>query len=214
MHDSEPRPNRDLLDDLPRGVARRVKAELDPSERILWVGQPRPDLVGQGAGCAVALGIILIGFALIWMAIPLAIVFLGAAVGVAADDPGGGLCGLPFLCAVPFGIPFLVIGGLMAASSKRQRRAASKTCYVLTSQRALVLEGGVFGWSTVRSFGPKQLANLVREERGDGCGSLIFQESLQGASDRVWTRRSGFIAIEDVAHVEDLIRHHLLKPDG
>lgn len=203
--------DRHLLERLPALSARRVVDELADGEHLIWVGQPRPDLYSRGWFIPVFFGLFFIGFSLVWMALPLAmgVVFSGA--GAAKEGAAGTLCGMPFLCFALFGLPFLIIGGFIMAAPFRARSFARNTVYALTNRRAIVFQAGGWNTMTVRTFEPTMLHNLIRVENPDGSGSLIFQENLVGYGRRASTHRYGFLGIDHVAHVENLIRDHLLR---
>ena len=57
MHEDEARPIHTSLEDLAPELARRAETELDRSERIVWVGQPRPDLYAKASGFMFVMGI-------------------------------------------------------------------------------------------------------------------------------------------------------------
>ena len=70
----------------------------------------------------------------------------------------------------------------------------------------------------VRSYGPDQLTRIRRVEYPDGCGDLVFEELVTVGRDgdghtTTNTRRYGFMAIQRVHEVEELLRKVLL-PEG
>jgi hypothetical protein len=172
----------------------RVDAELAPGEKLIWVGQPRPDLVMRAAFFLVPFGIVFAGFALVWILI--------------AGLLSGGLM-------VPCGLPFLAVGILLVASPVWLRRRARNTFYALTDRRAIVWEPGWRGSFTVRNYTGAGLGHMARTERSDGSGDLVFEEfttvnrSSNGTSSS--TTRRGFLAIDKVREVEDLVRRTLLS---
>jgi hypothetical protein len=219
MHDPErPAHSRTYLDRLPPRLAQRVAAELTERERLLWAGQPRPDLFARPATGGFVMGILFLVFGALIVAMAFAFGFLGGASATGTGNPLGdalvgglctaGFCGFPAVVFVPLGV-WLVTG------PARMRRQARGTAYALTDARAVVLASGPGGTLTVRSYRPDQLAALVREENPDGSGSLIFQEEMYVVRyrrrSRTSVRRYGFLAIDGVARVEALIRDRVLS---
>ena len=203
--------DRNLLEPLPVESARRIEAELAEGEHLIWVGQPRADLYSRGWIIPVIFGIFFVAFAALWMAIPLVTGLFISGVGAAKEGAGGGICGMPFFCFSLFGLPFLVVGGYIISTPIRAGNFARKSAYALTDRRAITFQAGSWNTMTVRSYEPTMLNNIIRVENPDGSGSLIFQESLVGWGRRTSTRRYGFLCIDNIAHVEDLIRKHLLR---
>src|SRR5207237_9018675 len=109
---------------LPPDLAARVDAELAPGERLVWTGQPRPDLAARPAFCLLPFGIVFGGFAVVWMVM-------------------AGVVTAGFLA--PCGLPFLAIGIWLMFSPLWLRRMARNTAYGLTDRRAVVWEPGWFG---------------------------------------------------------------------
>src|SRR5262249_34904107 len=96
------------------------------------------------------------------------------------------------------------------------------TCYALTNRRAVVWEAGWFGTVRVYSYTASALGKMQRRERADGSGDLVFEEIVSVGSQYVsqgqhgghWQTSTsvtarGFLAIERVRDMEDLIRRTL-----
>jgi hypothetical protein len=209
------------LDKLPDDLARRVQDELTQDEHLLWAGQPRPDLYAGGSSIPVIMGFFCLLVAGSLLLIPLGV---GLCLGIGGAVKGkdalagimeGGICSLPFLLfAMVGGLPFAAMGYFMVTIPRRNREFARRSCYALTNRRAITFVAGAWGAMLVRSYAPEQLEDLFRVELADGAGSLIFQEALMrtGARHRsVSTRRYGFLCIDHVHRVEDLIRTNLLR---
>jgi hypothetical protein len=185
----------------------RLQSELQPGERLVWAGQPRLDLATRQAWFLVPCGIVFGGFALFWI--------VGAAGmgGFAAwNFAPAGLLG----CFPLFGVPFFLIGLWLIASPYWLRRRAQQMLYALTDQRAIVFEPGWRGAVTVRNYSAAGLGRMSRTERPDGSGDLVFEEfttsGTAGDSHRTsQTTRRGFLAIDRVREVEELVRKTLLK---
>ena len=179
---------------LPAELADRAAAELAPDERLIWAGQPRPDLVLRSAYFLVPFGIVFTVIASIWTIVGLALTF-----GIMA----------------PCGLPFLAVGIGLILSPIWLRAMARKTLYALTDRRAIVWEPGWFGAITVRNYTAAGLGHMARIERSDGSGDLVFEEitTFSSTSDgaRSHTTQRGFLSIDKVREVEDMVRQTLLS---
>jgi hypothetical protein len=177
---------------LPQDVSRLVDAELRNGERIAWTGQPIPSRFARRSIGIVLFGIPWTAFALFWIA---------GASGFKMPDFSHGSGIFPL-----FGLPFVLIGFGMLSSPYWMLRKARRTAYVITDQRAIVLAGGAFGSTTIRSFDPDRLNDIRRVQKPDGTGDLIFERTW--ASDGDAGRQStdhGFLAIAGVRDVEGFI---------
>lgn len=202
---------------LPPELEARVRAELSGGEQLLWVGQPRPSRFARQGIPLVLFGIPWTAFALFWMgcaSMPL----LGWAGGGRNLAPGGGpgaWFGGFFACFPLFGVPFVLIGLWMLTSPYWLRRKAKRTFYALTDRRAILWEPGWFGSGEVRSYGPNQLTKTIRKDLSDGGGDLVFEEivTVNRNSDgpTTSTTRHGFMGIDNVRGVEELLRKALLS---
>jgi hypothetical protein len=143
---------------------------------------------------------------------------MAAAGGIIFGGFGGannGFAGL-FMCFPLFGLPFVLIGLAMFASPWWAARKARRTCYAITNRRAIIWDAGWWGRMEVRSYEPSGLGRIVRTEYADGCGDLVFEEIVSYGRDSDGDRtsrtiRHGFLAIENVREVEDLLRKTLLS---
>lgn len=177
---------------LPYPLRHLVDDELDRGELIRWVGQPDPSRFARQAWPIVLFGIPWTAFALFWMA---------GASGFQLPDPGALE---PFDFFPLFGLPFVLIGFGMLSAPFWLKWKAESTVYVVTDRRAIVFEGSRS--VTVRSYTPDELGDLTRKQRPDGSGDLIFEREVSYTSKghrRVQER--GFLAIQDVREVEDLV---------
>jgi hypothetical protein len=172
----------------------RVAAELAGDERLLWIGQPRPDLATRPALFLVPFGVVFAAFAVVWMV-------------------GAGLMSAGIM--TPCGLPFLAIGIALVASPAWLRSRARNTLYALTDRRAIIWEPGWFGSLTVRNYTAAGLGRMSRTERSDGSGDLVFEEitTINSSSNSTTTQitRRGFLCIDKVREVEDLVRRTLLS---
>jgi hypothetical protein len=178
---------------LPREIAALIGAELASGERIVWAGQPMPGRFARGSIGVVLFGIPWTAFAIFWMA---------GASGFKMPNFSNGFGFFPL-----FGVPFVLIGFGMLSAPYWARRKAQRTAYVITDRRALILAGGAWKSTTVRSFEPYRLADLRRVQYPDGTGDLIFERTWKRDSDG--DRQSadhGFLAIREVKAVEGFVR--------
>ncbi len=178
------------LSGLPPALEALVRDELAEGEKPAWAGRPRVGRMVLGSLPMFVFGIFFFGFAAFWTG-------------------GAYLVGGPMAL---FGLLFLGVGLGMLASPLWAGYKASRTCYALTSRRAITWEPEIGAGLRVRSYRPEDLRSLVRNQRGDGSGDLIFEEvTSYGHKGRRHVTRRGFLAIDDVRGVENLIRSTLLR---
>jgi hypothetical protein len=199
-------------DSLPPKVAARVEAELQPGEKLVWLGQPSPWRGFVASLFVAGIGLFFVGFALVWFLLTGGLALLtGAAAG---NQPEAGALPAAFLgCFSLCALPFVLVGALLLGAPLWSRYAAKRTCYAITDRRAILWEPRAFGAWQVRSYGPGSLRELSRVERADGWGDLILDEYQTRDSDggRHITRR-GFFGIPNVHEVERLLRQTLIEP--
>jgi hypothetical protein len=169
-------------------LADRVAGELSPDEKLIWIGQPRSDLAVRPAYFLVPFGVVFVAFSLFWMVMAVVITF-----GLMA----------------PCGIPFLAIGVALIVSPVWLRAWARKTVYAVSNRRAIIWQPGWFGYITVQSFTPSGLGQMSRTERPDGSGDLVFQVYTSGIGEDSRTITKGFMGIDRVREVEELVRRTL-----
>ena len=91
-----------LTTSLPEETAAVLKAELQPGERIIWVGQPIPSRIGRGTFAIFLFGIPWTAFAIFW---------IGAAAVIGWKTEDGGTGSRFFTLFFPlFGLPFVLVG--------------------------------------------------------------------------------------------------------
>ena len=105
-----------------------------------------------------------------------------------------------------FGVPFVLVGfGMLSAPYWAARKAAA-SAYVITNERVMLIESGVFGGVSVRSFLPHQLSDLRRVQLPDGSGDLILDKKITTNSEGSRsTTDIGFFGVPDVRGVEALV---------
>jgi hypothetical protein len=172
----------------------RVAAELAPNERLVWLGQPRFDLATRPAWFLVPFGIV---FTII------SLVIFGAFAAFTA--------GIMAPCA----LPFIAAGVFLIASPIWLRNRARKVLYALTDRRAIIWEPGWFGRITIRNYTAAGLGRMSRVEGPDGSGDLVFEEittvSSSNSGTSTYTTRRGFLCIDKVREVDELVRRTLLS---
>ncbi|MGB4342661.1 MAG: hypothetical protein WBJ03_03520 [Moraxellaceae bacterium] len=172
---------------LPQVLQERVMRELQPGEVVSWAGQPDPRRLMLG------------GFALWLFFIPwtaFSVFWIAGASGFKVPD-----FSQPFEFFPLFGLPFLLIGVGGLSSPFWIYRKARHMVYVITSKRAFAMTGGRS--ITVESWSASQLEKIVRTERPDGSGDLVFATEVWRDSDGDRrTRQKGFMGIADVRMVE------------
>jgi hypothetical protein len=167
-----------------------VAGELSTGERLVWIGQPRLDLAVRPAWFLIPFGVLLTTIALVWTLMTLVLTF-----GILA----------------PCGLPFIAVGVLFMFSPLWLRAMARRTVYALSDRRAILWQPGWFGQVSVQSFTASGLGQMSRLERPDGSGDLVFQVYTTGVGENAHTVRRGFMGIDHVRDVEELVRKTLQK---
>ncbi len=177
--------------DLARELQATVEQELEPGERIEWLGMPIPRYFTPVSTGVFLLGIPWTAFAVFWVV---------AAGWLTARDRVG-----PFIVFPLFGLPFILVGLGMLSVPLWTRRRALRSVYVITDRRAITFVGG---WgTTIRSYPPEKLQEVYRRERRDGTGDVIIVRRAWYDPDG--DRRSeelGFLRIANPKEVEDLLK--------
>lgn len=180
---------------LPAELDARVRSELREGEQLLWVGQPRPGRFARQAIPIVIFGILWTGGFIFFEFPPL---------GLVNGNPFS-ILDLFFLI---LSMPFLAAGLAMLGSPFWFAHRARRTCYAITDQRAILREAGWFGGIAVYSYEPAKLAQLRRVDSSQGVGDLVFEEIKVGSDGDIPQPR-GFLAIDRVREIEELLRKTL-----
>lgn len=178
---------------LPYELRHLMEDELNDQETPLWTGRPTPGRMAIKGLPTALFAIPFTAFAVFWIG--------GASRFKVPDFSEGGFSFFPL-----FGLPFLFIGLGMLCTPLWKMRAAKRTLYVLTDKRAILFSGG---WrTTIRSFSPGQLQDLSRKQRADGSGDIVFKKEISNThrSHNMPAKEIGFLCIDNVKEVEDLIR--------
>ncbi len=174
-------------------LAMILERELEPKERVVWLGQP--DVVRY---LMRHIGIFLFGvpffaFAVIWIV---------SATSMARRVPGRSpFPWLPLL----WGGMFVSFGSFMLLSPLWAWWVARHTLYVVTDRRAILIEAP---WRRrIQTFAGERLLNLIRVEDRYGRGDIILERlPIRGSRGRTTIQETGFIGLDDVKHVELLMR--------
>ena len=196
-------------------VKDKIDRELESGERVIWAGQPRKRLFLVKSVPLMLFGIPFLCVASFWFYVGIRglLRMLGA-----ARDAGASVTYVHIMMVVfaLFGVPIVLIGLWLVASPYWAQRRAARTLYALTDRRAIVWLTNWLGRIRVRSYPPEDLHHLVRHDRPDGSGDLIFEMVVQLSAGqfpmRIQNRSHGFLAIDNVREVEGLLRKTLLEP--
>jgi hypothetical protein len=223
----------------------RVHDELESGEELVWVSQPLPVSGGRAALDAwpfMLFGVLWLGFTafgyFMWQS--------SRADRKRFDDDFDKHFQDPFFDEVRerrrkeaegvsmFDVMPLVIGGIAGLVgvglllsplwlTLSRKRRQEKSCYALTTRRALVWEPTSNG-QCLHSYDPSRLGALKRIERNDGSGDLVMEEytytyqvnvATGGSTPSYQTRQGigqrGFMNISRVREVERLLRQTLLQ---
>jgi hypothetical protein len=214
--------NEDMVSELPEDEAEEVLSQVKGKERLLWVGKPSVKLMVMRS-LPIALG---------------SIVFLIAAVIIffsMKDDPNAGAIKI----LVP--ALLVSLGGGLTTAPIWAKKRAGRSFYALTNKRALVWKGGLLWGHSFEEFTAMQLGNMKRQNSWvvSGAGDLVFKEETKitqthyaggyrggyRSRGRVHGRtyvpghtetsvqiiQHGFMALEDVAAVEKIIKREIIE---
>jgi hypothetical protein len=176
---------------IPRQLQDKVKQELESGENIEWMDMPNPQFFTPASTSSFLFAIPWTAFAIFWMC---------GASGFEMPDFTEGFDLFPL-----FGIPFVLIGFGMLSSPLWAYKKASKSVYVITNRRAIILDGG---WSTtIRSYNPDKLLNIYRKEKKDGTGDVIIDvRSWRGSEGDRRTEALGFLRISNPKEIENKLK--------
>jgi hypothetical protein len=174
----------EILTAVPHGLADILERELESKERVVWLGQPNVGrFIVRRLGIFV-FGIPFFAFAVFWT--------------VKATS------GSPWF-ALLWGGMFMTIGACMLLSPLWSWWLARHTLYVVTNRRALLIEAP---WRCrIQPFTGERLLNVIRVEDGYGRGDIILDQlPIRGSRGRTTIQEIGFFGLDDVKHVEQLLR--------
>jgi len=172
-----------IYNDIPSSLREMANRELYSDEEIKWLGMPKPRFFTTYSKGAFLFAIPWTAFALFWVA--------GAA-GFEIPDFQDGFDLFPL-----FGLPFVLLGIWMLMTPLFTYRNARRTLYMITDRRAVIFEGG--SNTTIRTYEPDKLQDMIRKERNNSIGDLVFAKEF---SQKSLIQDIGFINIEDAKGVE------------
>ena len=183
--------------------ALEIPIRLGSDETLVWAGRPgraRPSLF------VILLGLGITSLAVGWIVVGI------FGLDRLREQVGSLAWALGFLPCC--GIPFLFVGLAILFSPVRQWRTARRTCYLLTTRRAIVCEPGWGRSMNVYSYTPDALGRIQCHAAPDGTGDLVFEEhgGFQASINQHQTAhplRRGFLGIDRVREVEQLVRQTL-----
>lgn len=172
---------------LPGPWVRRLALEKQPDEELLWVARPT-DAYGRIAQAS-------------W----LVIVGLFVLFTVRSSDLIGEFVPEAWAVWIIPAVSLFVLVGLAGVFWFGPRWDASRTLYVLTNRRALLMRFGTF--FRIRAFDLMDVQRLTRFELENGNGDLVFERfSLKDEEGNVTAGENGFYGIADVRQVEKLLQ--------
>jgi len=176
---------------IPFQIQQMLDAELARDETLRWTAQPKCGRFARQALPIFLFGIPWTAFAVFWIC---------SAADFQVPDSSEGWHLFPLL-----GLPFVLIGLGMLSSPLWMIRKARRTAYAITNKRAIIFESG---WgSRIRSFYPKDLADLTRNQKADGSGDIIFKYEISyGSRDHTYKKEVGFLGIDNVRDIEQMLR--------
>jgi hypothetical protein len=160
---------------LPPHLQQRLRAELEAGESLTWVGQPKPARRMKS------------GFGGWLFFLPWTVIAV-----ISSED-----------ILSPLGLFFLLVGVIGLSSPFWLRHKATSTIYAISDRRSFSIEGAMS--ITVRSYRARDIAGIERMEHPDGSGDLVFLTERYRNSDADRTGQEGFLAIDNVRHVQELI---------
>lgn len=179
----------------PFDIQQIAASEIAPEgERLVWCGQPDPYRLAS-----TMLPIFL--FALPWTAFALFWMYAAAGFRMPADFAEGTF---PYFSL--FGIPFVLIGAGMLFAPLYMYVKAFQTVYVVTDKTLRIITAGRM--KKVETYTANDIRKIVRMERPDGRGDVVFKQDVTYDSRRKRkVSQAGFFGIADVREVERHIIH-------
>jgi hypothetical protein len=192
-------------------LKKMVEDELSKGERLVWLGQPDPKIVVVKS---------------LPFAILLFLTFFVCGLGslVICYFMNRQTAELKQVMPLIVGICtiFMLIGIVAGLNPLRKYWIARRTCYTLTSRRAIVWGSSLLGQQSMVVYSPAMLVRMRRKDSfifKDGAGDVIFRThtviiTQRGRRGSTFASeiRYGFIAIRRAREVEVLVRETLVDP--
>ncbi len=167
-----------------------VTRELEPGEKVVWSGAPKPRFFSGRTLTTFLFAIPWTAFSMFWIA--------GAA-GFKIPQFNSPVDLFPL-----FGVPFFLIGIGMFLSPLFTYRNSLRTAYIITDRRAITIDGGRS--QTIRSYTPEKLSDIFRREHSDGTGDIIIsQNAWKDADGDKQTQEMGFFRVHNAKTAESML---------
>jgi len=186
---------------LPGRLETALQAELQGDEQLLWAARPNLAAFTLRALPVFVFGVLVIAFGFAWRA---------GTRDVASLDFPGVHGAVVFFRAMGVAIP--LVGGILLLAPLAFTVHAAGTCYAVTNRRAMILIRYPLAGTSVASYSSAQLGGMTRRQFSSRRGDLVFEEEV--IRFRRYTRRPrrrGFLAVDNPAAIEDLIRRTLVS---
>lgn len=204
----------------------RLRADVEPGERLVWTGQPRRGAYARRmlpagiAGLAFLAFGIGAGFMVATMNTPIVpppealaqMTPQERAVWERHQQPDAMDRVLPFIFAGGFGL----FGLPLSLIPIMAWFAAGRTAYAITDRGVIVQQGKLTGGYVSLRYQRSQLSSLQRTERSGGVGDLEFVSApatdgttTTGRGGRAPNVKSGFFGIDGVREVEQMLKKTL-----
>jgi hypothetical protein len=198
---------------LPEDLRSRVENELEDGEKRIWVGQPAPELVFKRS-------LLRAGVMLFFGLVSVVMVFVMFAAELKKGNAAMVVLSLP----IPLGI---MAAGIALPFYQKWR--ASRTCYLLTNERAIVFQPNVFCIMQTTRYSPRELRAMRWNNSfwDKTAGDVVFKTvtvittthyrdrrgHYAGSRTSATTYYYGFLAVRDPQAVHRLISRTLLEGD-
>jgi hypothetical protein len=177
----------------------RAQQEMEPGERLRWVGRPHPWALARERLAALTVTPVLLGLGTF-------VIHVGASQPLPVDQA------MLTMVIYGFGGLALLLGLVVFSGPVLAFLLARRTVYAISDRRLLTISG-----ERVNAYGPGDIrAIMVTNERADGSADIVFGQDIR----RYWIRgarfaevnRLGFFGIPDPDHVRELIRDLRAEP--
>jgi len=185
-------------------LSRLLEGELGDGEHIVWAQRPNARCMFKKALPIGLFGIFWLGF------------LIGGILFEAHQQPLSATTQswLVLLVVLIFLVIFLAVGLGLLLSPVWFWCSARRTIHALTNHRSLIVKTGAGSNRRVISFFAPEMEYIWRVEGQDGYGDVVFGQAYQAQGQSSTQRLGeacGYIAIENPAEVERLIRDTLLS---